>query len=168
MNVTERIALRWLSRHTGVPEHEIVYSPNSTPDFILPDGSLYEVKRLYGDKIIVYYSQVEALAEIPDTKVVVFSREGVEPVAIIPAGELVEAIRKGQTIWGNVKLLVVDLRGRVMLFIDKGVLASLREYMKAKYGPNSRNISSVFQMAVIELLKREGHPVTPWDTEGGD
>ncbi len=51
---------------------------------------------------------------------------------------------------------------RLQLFVDEGVHSALRKYMEAKYGPNSRNISSVVQGFIVKELKNEGF----WDGKG--
>lgn len=58
---------------------------------------------------------------------------------------------------------------RLQLFVDEGVHKSLRRYMEAKYGPNSRNISAVVQGFIVKELKSEGFwdGGNKWKTEEG-
>jgi len=55
-------------------EDEIVKS-KGTPDFVTPIGG-FEVKKLYGDKIIFYSNQLEELSRFPDVKILIFNGTG--------------------------------------------------------------------------------------------
>lgn len=53
---------------------------------------------------------------------------------------------------------------KMQLFINEEVERALRLYMKEAFGPNARNISAVFQQAIMEHLKIRGY----WPVEGKD
>ena len=55
MNTLEQKALAWLINTTGYNAGDILYSPNMSPDFILPDGRGLEVKRLQARHGFVLY-----------------------------------------------------------------------------------------------------------------
>jgi hypothetical protein len=74
MNKSELEAKRWLVRNKGLREDEIVKS-KGTPDFLTPIGG-FEVKKLYGDKIIFYSDQMEELARFPEARILVFRDNG--------------------------------------------------------------------------------------------
>lgn len=74
MNKSESEARKWLVREKNLKEGEIVKT-HGTPDFLTPIGG-FEVKKLYGDKIIFYGDQLEELARFPDVKILVFNGNG--------------------------------------------------------------------------------------------
>ena len=62
MNKTEQKAFEWL-KNKGYKETEIIFRSKDTPDFICSDASKYEVKFLYGSKIIFYNNQFEQMQD---------------------------------------------------------------------------------------------------------
>lgn len=73
MNESERIVYNHLLDEYN--ESEIKReSAKQSPDFLTPDGGV-EVKRLYGDKVIVYTTQVESIEQV-DTDIVVVDADG--------------------------------------------------------------------------------------------
>ncbi len=73
MNKTELLAKEWLI-NKGYKEAEIIFVPNSSPDFICRDGERYEVKYLYGKRLLFTESQIKNL--LPKDKILVFNRSG--------------------------------------------------------------------------------------------
>ena len=61
INKTELMALRWL-KNQGYKKGEIIKGTRS-PGFVCSDGKRYEVKFLYGDKILFTEKQVESLKD---------------------------------------------------------------------------------------------------------
>lgn len=158
MNKTERKARKWLSGAKGFSEDEILFYPNRTPDFILPDGSKYEVKLLYKDKIILFPSQLRALEEQTDTLVAVFSRDGLEPMAIIPADELLSAVSDGTKRWQNIKLVVYgEGKRKTVMYLPEEVQEALEKYIAEKYSSESRMVTATISRALSEFLEKEGY-----------
>ncbi len=56
------MALEWLKKK-GYKEEDIIKNSNKSPDFICNDGKRYEVKFLYGGRIIFYDTQIKNLKE---------------------------------------------------------------------------------------------------------
>jgi len=73
-NKSERQAKKWLIEKMGLREKDITKS-KGTPDFLTPIGG-FEVKKLYGDKIIFYNDQLDILARYPDVKILIFNGDG--------------------------------------------------------------------------------------------
>lgn len=72
MNTTELLAQEWLLSQ-GYKNTQIIFRPNVSPDFVCQDGKRYEVKRLYGNKLLFTKDQVEVLK---DTDIIlVFDKE---------------------------------------------------------------------------------------------
>jgi hypothetical protein len=57
INKTEMVALDYLCKTKGYKKELIIKNPAS-PDFLCPDGKRYEIKRLYGQSIMFYDTQV--------------------------------------------------------------------------------------------------------------
>ena len=72
MNKTEQMAFEWLKKQ-GYKEGEIIFNSNRSPDFICKDRR-YEVKYLYGDKLIFSTPQIKNLKE--KDFILVFNRNG--------------------------------------------------------------------------------------------
>ncbi len=72
LNRTENLAIEWL-KSIGYKKQEILHNPKITPDFICQDGKRYEVKLLYGTRIIFYSTQLKSLKS--DDIILVFDRE---------------------------------------------------------------------------------------------
>jgi hypothetical protein len=62
MNTTELIARDWLINEKGYSKSDITKN-NGTPDFICRGGKRYEIKKLYGNKIIFYSNQTKILKD---------------------------------------------------------------------------------------------------------
>ena len=60
MNKTELMAKEWLEKK-GYHENDMIFRPQVSPDFICKDGKRYEVKFLYGNKLLFYNKQVKQL-----------------------------------------------------------------------------------------------------------
>lgn len=165
MNTTEKIAHLWLAEAKGLNMDEVIFSSNKTPDFILPDGSKYEIKLLYKDKIILFPSQVEVLKEQQDIMVLVFARNSRSPMAAIPAGEIVDAVDTGVMRWKNIKLVVFS-KGlhKTQVYLPEAVQAALDKYVAEKYFPGSRIVTGIVIRAISEFLEREGY----LDRQGGE
>ena len=73
-NKTEKQAREWLVTTMGLRKEDITKS-KGTPDFLTPIGG-FEVKKLYGDKIIFYSDQLEILARYPDVTILIFNGDG--------------------------------------------------------------------------------------------
>lgn len=72
MNKTEIMALEWLIQR-GYKRNEIIINSNTSPDFICMDGKRYEVKFLYGNKLIFSHVQSKILKN--KDLILVFSRD---------------------------------------------------------------------------------------------
>jgi len=72
MNKTELMALKWLKQQ-GYKDNEILRKSNTSPDFVCADSKRYEVKFLYGDKLIFSYIQSKTLKD--DDIILVFDRD---------------------------------------------------------------------------------------------
>lgn len=155
MNATELTARRWLARQAGVAEEEVVFSSSRTPDFVMPDGSKYEVKRLYRDKIILYPSQVRALREQDDIIVIIFSDGNEKPTATILAKILVQALDRGENSILNIKLVVTE--DKVQFYLGEKLQESFERYIEENYVPGTRARTAVFRKALAEFLEKEGY-----------
>jgi len=85
MNDAERAAYRWLVEKYG--EDGVSYRPRRIPRFVTYDGKLWEPRRLYGSKILIYPQHVAPLFEQPDRTFIVVVR-GDRVVMTIPVSEL--------------------------------------------------------------------------------
>lgn len=74
LNKTELMAIEWLRKNKGYNDQDVIKNSNKSPDFVCPDGARYEVKRLYGNAIIFYSTQIESLEETDI--ILVFSDQG--------------------------------------------------------------------------------------------
>ena len=160
MNATERKARKWLSDTRGLDEDKIIFYSNKTPDFILPDGSKFEVKFLYKDKIILFPTQLEVLGKQPDIKVLVFPRDGLHPMATIPADELMSSINDGTMCWQNIKLVIFN-KGLhpIQFYVPPETKVALDKYIETKYRKGTRVVSTIAIKALDDFLEREGFPV---------
>jgi len=97
MNKTERKAFEWLLRQ-GVPKSSIHYQKRKSPDFVLSDGRMIEVKRIVGNTIFFGRKQFEELKRIADkVTVLAFRDESDEPIVIemrdIEPGKIIDGIK---------------------------------------------------------------------------
>jgi len=155
MNATELTARRWLAQEAGVAEEEVVFSSSGTPDFVMPDGSKYEVKRLYRNKIILYPSQVRTLREQNDISVIVFRGGSDKPTAVIPAGELVQALDSGKNSVLNIRLVVTE--DKYQFYLGEELQESFERYLKENYAPGTRARTAVIRIAIMDLMKKKGY-----------
>ena len=100
MNRIEAKALQWLAKTTGLPEHLITFSNNSSPDFTTSDRRGFEVKyhRQHGS-IVLWPRQWAQLQQCPDCTILVFA-EDEEPEVVIPVTQL----EYGTKHWGHVPI----------------------------------------------------------------
>ena len=68
---TELMAIEWLKHNRKYKDNEIIRN-SITPNFICTDGKRYEVKLLYGKKLLFYQSKQLK----PDDTILVFNRKG--------------------------------------------------------------------------------------------
>jgi hypothetical protein len=88
LNNVEITALEWICRKTGYKKEEIKH-PAMGPDFILPNGSTYEVKTRYDYKYInITPGQAEQLSKYRNCQVIVFDKLSREPIVIIPFDDI--------------------------------------------------------------------------------
>ncbi len=73
VNKTELMALEWLKKK-GYKEEDIMKRSHTSPDFICQDGKRYEVKFLYGNRILFYSTQIKNLKG--SDIILVFDRAG--------------------------------------------------------------------------------------------
>lgn len=159
MNNTEAKAKKWLAYSYGLGEHEVVYSSSLYfPDFTLPDGKTFEVKRLYGDKIIVYTSQIEMLRVYENTRVLVFA-EPVSPIANVSGKQLVEAVDNETNLAGNIKITIA-WEGRYQIQLDPETNELLKTYKRTfvPTGEYTDIIKEVLRHFLEEILKYEEAP----------
>lgn len=57
----------------------------------------------------------------------------------------------------NLSTMTAIKSKRVQMFMDVDVYNALREFMKEKYGPNARNLTSTIQGFVIDKLREKGY-----------
>jgi len=153
MNKTEEKALNWILAKENIPREGVIYQASRSPDFLLPDGRSYEVKRLYGNQIMLYRKQYEALRQYKDCKIIVFG-EGDSPVTIIP---LVEIGSEG-LLWGNIRVNLIAMSSkshRKNIYFTNDLYDRLQSYLIQRYGQGKATLSIVVEMAVKEYLDRE-------------
>lgn len=98
MNQTETKAYNWLISQ-GVPENVIFFQARKTPDFLFTDRDIkYEVKRLYGKKILIGVNQLDKLKAQDNIVILVFSDDSDEPIERIPVSEIDENTER----YGNI------------------------------------------------------------------
>ncbi len=85
MNTLEQKALNWLTFVTGFNASDILYSNNTSPDFVLPDGRGFEVKRLHGRHgIELYPRQWEQLLKYENCQIAVWDPRFAVPIFLVP------------------------------------------------------------------------------------
>ena len=83
MHFTEKLALNWLSAKFQLDPKVIIYGGTISPDFILPDGTGYEVKTIYHqNKLYFSERQIKELKEYDKCYVLAYSFKPY-PVTII-------------------------------------------------------------------------------------
>ena len=87
MNIYEKRALKWISLHTGYPIKNIKFSNNTSPDFTLPDGTGYEVKKSQKKWLIFSNRQWDKLANNSNYFLLIFTSKDF-PDCVISLSEL--------------------------------------------------------------------------------
>lgn len=154
MNKTESRARRWIAKNHGVSEQEVVFSPSRTPDFVTPDGAKYEVKRLYGDKIIIYPAQEHRLRLERDIIVAVFGNSSFKPVALLEAGKVIEALDDGRKEILNIKL--VSMGHKHLVTLPRALDARLKKCHDHMFLPGDSYIP-IFAKAIADYLEKRGY-----------
>lgn len=114
---TEKLALGYLKDKYKYNSTEIILGRKSTPDIICSDGKRFEVKYLYGNKLIFYNTQVKSL--LPEDIVLVFNNK-----------ELVTSFKwKEKQKLKNIKLVIVG-ENRVRIEIDEDILLTINSLKK--------------------------------------
>ncbi len=87
LNKSERVSYKWIKEN--FPNHTIVFNRRKSPDFVLSNGTAFEVKRAYPDKsggkhiLQSSSSQFEdILAIYPDSYILVVSDDEVQKVSL--------------------------------------------------------------------------------------
>jgi len=114
LHKTEELAYNWLLRKGWKPE-DIVYQRIKTPDFLTRKGN-FEVKRAYitkkgNVKILLTDRQIEQIQK-NDAKILVFTENKEEPIAII------EPSQTSQAIVGEVMISKITYKSGMNLNID--------------------------------------------------
>jgi len=155
MNITERKAHDWLLRQGF---EDITFSKSSSPDFKCSDGSGFEAKKLYGSCILFNPLQFAKLRGMPNTKILVFSDEGIngvspnDPVAVIPAEEL----EKDKRINGF-KVTLIPAEQKATRIVDPGG-SSIIEVRMVEVPPDVKMMKRVDYEGINKFLER-GIPV---------
>lgn len=118
MNKTEASAKEWLIREKGLLASNIMKT-NGTPDFVTPIGG-FEVKKLYGDKVIFYSKQIEQLQRYPGVVVLVFNGNG-ELIKEAPFSEMKDGV------FGEIKVVETNQSSIQVSQELKEILAKLAE-----------------------------------------
>jgi len=163
MNVTEQKAYRWLEQHTGYSD--LVFQQRRSPDFLAPDGTGYEVKKVRNGTILFTDAQWMSLQKHSRVKVVVFN-DGSEPLDIVDFAELPTP----PSYWKNYRLILVNLSyksGRVIVPDDQEVLTPsetatylrinqevLRRLSEQGRIQGAYKVGSQWRYVKAELLKR--------------
>lgn len=152
MNKSEKKGFNWLLTQ-GIPEVDITFQRNRTPDFVLKDGRSFEVKHLYKGKytkkIIFSTVQLKWLIEATNAKILVFSDGNTQPVAIIP----VEKIRK-KRVWKGIKLhgWGEGRRGKISVTLREDLVHWVNQKVRERVYSTS---SHAVEVALLELRKME-------------
>jgi len=153
MNKSERKAFQWLLKQ-GIPVKAIVYqSQPKSPDFIFTDRDVkYEVKRLYGKKILLRREQFARLKEMSNVEILVFSDEGVEPVAIIPVKDIEEGTERAEGLilhWVPAEPGLARTAHTVFLDVED------LEFLKEKSVETGRSLSTLIRESVKKWIREE-------------
>jgi len=155
MNTTEKLARGWIAKEHDISEQEIVFLSTGTPDFTTPGGIKYEIKRLYGDKIILYPSQVRAFRGDPAIQVAIFADGADKPILITPSSTITEAIDCGKSVVSNIRIIITE--DRLQIYIPDKLTEALERYLQDKFPAGGRITSVIVREALYEKLKREGY-----------
>lgn len=161
MNKTEQVARKWIALKHNIDVTNVLFSANESPDFTIPGGTSYEVKRLYGRKIILYRTQVEVFRLRGDIRVLTFGRDSTEPLAQISAAAIIEALDSGYKSVNGIDIVVVppvieDQRD-YHVALDGELNQRLLKYLATEFRENSRVVSAIFKKALEEFLEKKGY-----------
>lgn len=84
MNTTEAKALEWICAHHSLSPKDVKFNGRSSPDFVLPNGFGYEVKRLCLRKnhFVMGRQQLAFLLKRGNCSVLVWRKDAKKPEAI--------------------------------------------------------------------------------------
>lgn len=114
VNKTELMALEWLKTNEGYKENEIIKNSNSSPDFICQDGKRYEIKFLYGNRIIFYSTQIKNLKD--NDIILVFDRTKLITKFLWKDREKI-----------SIDVQIVEIKDRTTIQIEKKTLEKLKK-----------------------------------------
>lgn len=157
MNKTEKTARQWVAKEHSVLDVEVIFSTKGTPDFTTPDGTKYEVKRLYGDKIIIFPAQASALREQSDIKVLVFAVGATSPLAVISAQDITSAVDNGTMAVRNIGLVLVEKRAEPKYQLDYDLQERLDNYMRENTTEGAKTSTATLQKSLDEFLTKRGY-----------
>jgi len=92
MTKSERMVLEWLTRRYGVA---VRYRYNKSPDFILPDGTMFEAKYLAPSSNTIYFTRKQ-WDELHDNVNIVVVGDSPEPLCVVPFGEIKRSVLEGK------------------------------------------------------------------------
>jgi hypothetical protein len=139
MNQTETKAFNWLITQ-GYAATDIIEQKRKSPDFIMRDGTGYEVKLVYGKTIWFHIEQFELLKRQKNTTILVFNKIDDIPILILPATDL----EKGK-MFDNLKIVVAASKRSIEL--PSELLEKIRDYNKA-HSNRPINVSGVCRIAL--------------------
>ena len=123
MNATETKAFNYLAKRYNA--EDIKFHTSSSPDFTI--GFIgYEVKRLYGNKVLFFNRQWYYLSQHFCCYLLLFRDGGEEPEAIIPMSDVPIGLKR----YGEYTFQITDTMG--------GKSLSREEYLKQANIPYSR------------------------------
>ena len=99
MNKTEKLANQWLQSQGY---KDIVFRHSKTPDFLVDEGKLYEVKTQRNKSIYFSASQYQTISRYENVDVLVYDweQESCVPETIIPFNEIRWGLTRGKSLWG--------------------------------------------------------------------
>jgi hypothetical protein len=99
MTKSERAFYEWLVKKYG---SDVRYNYRESPDFVLPDGRMFEVKYLPPRAKTLYFTRKQ-WEELPNNVEIAVMSDDSEPLCIIPFSELK---KKGKAVCGNKEIHV--------------------------------------------------------------
>ena len=97
MNQLEKKALGWLSDRFNISRLDIQFRFKDSPDFIMPDGTGFEVKRLFHGRIAFYGGQWGKLVDYGNCYILTFNDDP-QPCHVISMSQLPVGIKKWQDV----------------------------------------------------------------------
>jgi hypothetical protein len=142
MTKSERVAYEWLVKAYGPG---VKYNYNKSPDFVLPDGSMFEAKYLPPRSKILFFTRKQ-WEELPDNVVIIVVSDKPEPLCTIPFSELKE---KRRAVCGDreVYAYVEPTQDVLRIRCSRETLVAFR-----RYAAEFRD----YEEALISLLERAG------------